>query len=146
MSTAPSAIADPTVGADWNPMMARRWWQALPEDLSMAERTARAGQLFMLLDALGLALGGEGWDLLLSGPLINKMEVPSVAIRYSLREAAQQRRVGDTVLLMLMTLGEAGPRAASPLALGSAVRTLRAVGLDAEARALAVEAIVEGGL
>jgi len=45
-----------------------------------------------------------------------------------------------------LALGEGGPVEAGPLALGSVLRSLRHVGLENHAQALAFEALVENGL
>lgn len=140
-----AAIADPDVAGEWRPGMAQKWWRALGDDTPVEQRAAWAGRLFLLLDSLGLDVGDDGWALLLDGPLTSATEVPAIGIRYSLRAAARARRTGETVLFALLTLGETGPADASPLAVASAIRTLRAVGLERDARTLALEAALESG-
>ena len=60
--------------------------------------------------------------------------------------ATTNLRVGETILLSLLVLGEAGPAQANPTVLHKVIKSLRNVGLDREARALAVEAAVASGL
>ena len=55
-------------------------------------------------------------------------------------------RGGETVLLALLALGEAGPARADPLVLAAVLPALSAVGLEREARALAIEAAIARGL
>ena len=55
-------------------------------------------------------------------------------------------RVGETVLLAMMTLGEGGPTKASPILLRQVLMSLRAVGFEPEARAIAIEAALAAGI
>jgi hypothetical protein len=50
------------------------------------------------------------------------------------------------VLLSLYALGDAGPGGANPIMLSRAISALRQVGLDSEARALALEAAIAAGV
>jgi hypothetical protein len=136
-------IADLAVDRDWHPILLQRWWATLPETMPDADRIAHAGRLFMVLDSLGYVVGRDGWALLLSGPLTVDVAIPAIGIRYGMRDAARAERLGDALLLAQLALGEAGPAGTSPLALGSVIRSLRALGLDAEARRLGVEAVLE---
>ncbi|WP_448189235.1 hypothetical protein [Azospirillum sp. sgz301742] len=60
--------------------------------------------------------------------------------------AVREGRVGETVLLALVLLGEAGPAGTPPATLARLAGALRAVGLEPDARALAREAIAAQGL
>lgn len=55
-------------------------------------------------------------------------------------------RLGETVLLALLALGDDGPAGASPLLLREVLISLRATGFEKEARALAVEAALAAGI
>jgi hypothetical protein len=99
----------------------------------------------MVLDALGERIDRGGWDLFLEAPVHVSVEVPNLGIRYGLRDAARAGQRGETVALAMLALGDAGPAGASALTLGLVVRALRAVGLDDDARAIALEALIEGG-
>lgn len=68
--------------------------------------------------------------------------MPAPAVLSNLRAAAAAGRRGETVGYALVVIGEGGPRAAHPAAIGEAIRALRAVGLDADARAIAAEALL----
>ena len=68
------------------------------------------------------------------------------ALWHSLRAAAADKRLGETVLLVLVALGQRDLAQASPLTLSAVIVALRQVGLDAEARALAVEAAIAAGV
>ena len=62
----------------------------------------------------------------------------------ALRNAAAARRIGETVLFSLIAL-DRGPGIADPGALAEALAALRQIGLEAEVRALAVEAAIANG-
>ncbi len=54
--------------------------------------------------------------------------------------------MGETVLLAMLILGEAGPAGANPMVLGRIITVLTSAGLESEARAMAVEAVLASGL
>jgi len=57
-----------------------------------------------------------------------------------------RERVGETVMLALLALGDDGPAGASPLLLREVLLSLHATGFDKEARDLAVEAALAAGI
>jgi hypothetical protein len=63
----------------------------------------------------------------------------------ALRNAATARRVGETVLFSLIALGDRGPGLSDPAALAEALAALRQIGLQADARALAIDAGLANG-
>jgi hypothetical protein len=69
------------------------------------------------------------------------MEVPVAA-----SQARSAARVGEIVLLSLIALGEGGPGQAEPIVLNKIMKSLSVIGLNAEVRALALEAAVAAGL
>ena len=71
---------------------------------------------------------------------------PDAALIHALSEASQLGRLGETVLLALLALGEAGPGEAHPLVLHAVLRALWRVDLANEARLLAIEAAVANGI
>ncbi|MDA1133058.1 MAG: antifreeze protein, partial [Proteobacteria bacterium] len=68
------------------------------------------------------------------------------AVFYALRNAADAGRLGETVLLALLALGDAGSEGAGPATLRLVIDALRRVGFAAEARAIALEAALAQGL
>ncbi len=96
----------------------------------------------VLLDALGLSLPPSVWDALLISGGLPGGDVAPVAVSQRLKLASSQGRVGETVLLTLAALSESGPDRAHPQTLSEAVRALRTVGLEREARRLAAEALM----
>jgi hypothetical protein len=71
---------------------------------------------------------------------------PDAALIYALSEASQLDKLGETVLLALLALGEEGPGGAHPLVLHEVLAALMRVNLKQEARLLAIEAAVANGI
>ena len=72
--------------------------------------------------------------------------MPQPAIWRALENAASGLRVGETVLLSLLAIGQAGPVQANPTVLRRVLISLRKIGMEKEARALALEAAIASGL
>lgn len=119
------------------------WLQLMAQD-SAIKAQEKAGVLLMLLDALGEPLPFEPDRHLLQN-FTKNMNMPSTAVVERMQEAAKAGRVGETVLLMLLTLEEEGAKS-HPLVLHEVIVGLRRIGLKQEARMLAVEAAIDAGL
>jgi hypothetical protein len=104
-----------------------------------APARARALMLYSVLQALGHPVETGAWTELLSTSA-DPSTAPDVALWHALNQAAERRQLGLTVLLTLLVLGDDNPGAAHPLTVTGAIKALRNVGLDREARALALEA------
>ena len=72
--------------------------------------------------------------------------MPSTVLWHGLERAAAAGRIGETVLLSLLALGEVGPPGANPVTLHGVMRALRRIGLGAAARRIALEAALARGL
>ena len=131
-------------GADmvWDAESAGLWWGSAPLDMDPAERASFAELAFMVLDASGRRIGAEGWAPFLDEPAFVETVVPNIGLRYGMRDAARDGRAGEALTLALILLGEGGPAAAGPVALGAVIRVLRAFDLDDDARAIAIEALI----
>ena len=138
-------ITDPEHTLPWSEQILDLWWQgqtALPP----RQRVARGRLLFALLEAMGQEVPDSFWSRLYSGPLVDAALAPNMAIWRGMVAAANAGRRGETVLMVLLAVGDEGVSRASPTVLGSAVASLRSVGLEREARALALEAALARGL
>ncbi len=71
---------------------------------------------------------------------------PPAAAWLDLAEAAQAKRIGETLLAAVIVAAPTGALSTDPVALFTAVSGLKRVGLDADARRLAVEAALAAGL
>ncbi len=132
----------PEVMAD-NPAEITAWLAQLnPED------KARKGAILLsALSALGYATPEAEWiNMTGDAGTAEAVVLPPTALLHLLMEASQSGRIGQTVLLSLICLGDEGKRLAEPFMLGLTVRALHTVGLQAEARALALEAALLAGI
>ncbi len=136
-------LAGSEEAADWSGERLTAWWEA---ERGRDGAAARAARLFTLFEALGEPVSGSLWEALLTGPQRATVVMPGPALWYRLEEAARGARKGETVLLSLLALGDGGPTQADPIVLRHVLGALGAVGLEAPARALAVEAAVAAGL
>jgi hypothetical protein len=119
-------------------------WRAareLPPD--QAER--RALVALDLLQAVGEKVPQTEWLSLSPVPAVTPAQ-PRPAVKAMLRAAAEGLRLGETVLLSLVALGETGLDKADPDSLNRVIAALRLVGLEKEARELAVEAALANGI
>ena len=96
-----------------------------------------------------VAIYGE-IGLSMSDRLVRERRHNRVALSTGFESAARfsssEGRVGETVLLSLLALGEVGPPGANPVTLHGVMRALRRIGLTAPARRIALEAALARGL
>ena len=122
-------------------------WLALRADEGGgAVALVRANWLAVLVDALGGPIDPEVWDHLLAAERSMAALAPAPALAHGLRAAAEGGQVGETVLMALLLLGNGGPAAAGLAVVGPVVAALETVGLQEEARAIALEAALAAGL
>jgi hypothetical protein len=125
----------------WDPTRFRLWKQA--QGPAAAVKTSI---LLALLEGLDRAAPDEAWDGLAKVEIDPAASLPSPAVLRRLEVAAATERRGAAVLAALATFGDEGPAGSHPLVLGMAIAGLRHIGLQAEARALALDAAVGAGL
>jgi hypothetical protein len=131
-------LADP-----FTPSLSEAALTALEEAAGRGRFTPEAlHRLATVLDALDVNVPLPLWEAANRAPPSTTGHLPPTGVLPRLAEAAKRGEVGHTVLLVLQTLGPGGPAAAQPIALGDAIRALRRVGLDADARAVAIDALL----
>lgn len=139
------AIANAELATEWTPEVLARW-VASQRELPEPVRQQRLSLMLSLLDGLDLVPDESAWEgLLLEGPLTETTYMPAPALWRGLERAAAAGRVGETVLLALLALGDLGPGGADPLTLRAVIAALANVGLDEHARAIALEAALTRG-
>ena len=99
-------------------------------------------RLATVLDALDIEVPIALWDAANRTPQPAAGYLPETGVLADLAQAAKRKEVGRTILLVMRSLGPDGPAGANILALGDAMRALKAVGLEADARGLALEALI----
>ena len=122
-------------------------WLALrAEEGERSVALVRANWLVALADALGGQIDPEVWDRLLAEGRPTAGHAPAPALAHGIRTAAEGGRLGESVLMALLMLGDGGPAAAGLATVGPVVSSLVSVGLRDEARAIALEAALAAGL
>ena len=99
-------------------------------------------RLATVLDALDIDVPIGLWDAANRLPQPASGYLPETGVLADLAQSAARGHAGRVILLVMRTLGPAGPEGANLLAIGGAVRALRRIGLEADARQLALEALV----
>jgi hypothetical protein len=103
----------------------------------------------VLYVALMTGLGDAAVDPLLPylviGPQPTGEGVPQSVLIDAMARSADAGRIGQTVLVALVVLGEGGTAQADPVTLGAVVAALRQIGLGQDARLIALEAAFAGG-
>ncbi len=129
----------------WDGAAVAKWRQAQATNSPAGDPAAR---LFAIFEGLGEPIGGS-WSLIGQGGTGGGAAgagAPDPALWFNLGDAASKRRIGETVLLALYALGTDGPGAVNPIMLSRSIASLRQIGLDAEARAIAIEAAIAAGV
>jgi hypothetical protein len=120
---------------------------AQPSTLSPAVVAERRAIMLSLLTGLGEQVSAAEWLPLMGGPAKQDNVRPLAPYIWNgLNLAARDKRTGEAAALVLIALGEDGPGKVSAPSLQQVIDVLRAVGREADARALAVEAALVLGL
>ncbi len=128
-----------------DPEILGRWRVARLKQSDGEATRAQMAMLFTLFDALGQTVPADAWDGLVKGAAPAQTVMPDPAVWSALGRAAADKRRGAAVALALIALGQAGPAKASPMTLAAVIGALRQVGLDGDARAIALEAAAPAG-
>lgn len=121
-------------------------WLAVQRTLDPETAEHRAGLALTLLKALGAEVPERYWQDLVQPPRRHKASMPQAAYPQALEQAAKGSRVAETILLLILMAGSAMPAENEAGLLEAAISALRTIGLEAEARSLALEAALAHGL
>ena len=146
----------------WADRTSLRQWRALIDIADPARRTGRPPSLVAIeemamqgglgavtvhrlatvLDALDIDVPMGLWEAAGRAPQPADGYLPETGVLADLAQASKRGEGGRTILLVMRTLGASGPKGANILALGDAIRALKRVGLENDARQLALEALI----
>ncbi|KAB2850631.1 MAG: hypothetical protein F9K44_04285 [Hyphomicrobiaceae bacterium] len=98
-------------------------------------------RLITVLDALEFDIPIPLWEAASRTPQPSKGYLPETGLLAHLKSATADKRYGLAVLLTMRALGPEGAEGAHIIALGDSIRALKAVGLEPDARRLALEAL-----
>lgn len=136
-------LAGSPEAAAWKEPDLQAWWEATQD----AERPrGQAATLFALLAATGDPVPPAMWEALIDASERTTVAMPTPALWFKLESAARAGRVGETVLIALLALGEGGTAQTDPIIAAKVLEALGAVGLKDDVRALALETAVAAGL
>ncbi|PCI52023.1 MAG: hypothetical protein COB49_00200 [Alphaproteobacteria bacterium] len=127
----------------WSKEILDLWWNGQMV-LSPNRRKEKASLFYSVVEALGYTVPESMWQELI-GPLAQENSHPiPVAIWRDLIRAVEGKRQGETILLCLLA-SEGGAAGLDPTGASAVIRALRSVGLDREARGLALEILTSNG-
>ncbi len=106
----------------------------------------RVSLAYVVLQALGHEVAQETWRMLVRADSFVQTPIPDVSVRRAMAAAAEAGGRGETALLALLALGANGPATADSAVLADVLANLNMVGLSADARALAMETVIDAGL
>ena len=117
--------------------------------LSTTEEAAHAGQfspdtlhrLVTILDALKYDVPIGLWNRASSAPQPKSGHLPETGVLSELQAASGNRQYGKVILYSIIALGRDGPPGAHMIALGDSIKAMSAIGLQDEARSIALEAL-----
>ena len=131
-----------------DPARLLRWFEARRQaDAEAASRQAAA--FYTLLEATGRAVPAGLWQALLDRPFAGTVTGGNrlnPVWTHSLEAASTGARIGETVLLVTVGAGDAGEENLRLADAARMISALRRVGLEADARRLAVETAMAAGL
>ncbi|MBI1239978.1 MAG: hypothetical protein GC199_11630 [Alphaproteobacteria bacterium] len=137
------AVADPNALQLLRTQQALSWLVAAATTRAPGDPVLRRVELEVgIMDALGFPVPGDVRAQVLQGPLGGQGFIPTTAVMTGLPAASSENRVGETALYALAGLGQLGPAASHPQTIATVVRALKLVGLEADARAIALEALL----
>lgn len=110
------------------------------------EETERLVATLTILDGLGVPVSPEVWRGLAALPAASVHTSPGPAFRKGLAVAADQKRVGEGLVLALAGLGDTALEDLAPTGIADIARALKALGFVSEARGFAAEAAAAQGL
>jgi hypothetical protein len=120
------------------------WWQGQMAQPRI-DRSRHGTVLMAVLEGLGQPVQQSFWGGLYDGADAGEGALPPLPVWRGLVAAGDAGRLGETVLLSLVVLGDGGPGGANPAALVDVLKALEKVGLQRDARALALEALIAAG-
>jgi hypothetical protein len=137
------AISGQVLPSPFSQEQASDVWSGLTDNFSRADKEKRASRLLVLLSAMGIEPKAGSWkNIISSESLYMEEKIPSAALRYQLHDAAKNKRIAEVVAISLIILGSEGPSKSGLVALNAVIRALREVGLEVDAREIAIEAAI----
>lgn len=128
----------------WSDSILNLWWNGQMV-LSPENRDAKATLLYALAEAFGYSVADDKWAELITENHIEGIQSIPLAVWREMIKAVGENKPGEAVLLSLIAMGQSGPGSLDASGLSTVIRLLRSVGLEQEARNVAIEALVANG-
>lgn len=125
----------------WSDSILNLWWNGQMV-LSPENRDAKATLFYALAEAFGHSVADDKWSELITENHFADVQSIPLAVWRELIKAVGENKPAEAVLLGLIALGQDGPSSIDASGLSTIVRLLRSVGLEQEARQVAIEALV----
>ena len=110
-----------------------------------AEARADAEMVYSLFTAFGVEVPEKFWNNLLTQPYVVSSGVPSAAIVHKLIQGIATGQRAMVASLVIISNGTLDSDHRNAVSLGQSIAALRAVGLESDARRIAIETILESG-
>ena len=98
-------------------------------------------RLATVLDALDVQVPIPLWEAASRTPQPDGGHLPETGVLSQLQDAAKKKEIARTILLAMRAIGPDGAEGAHMIALGDAIRSLKRIGLERDARRLGFEAL-----
>ncbi len=132
----------PMVINRFTPLRFKRWEETRSPGRLSADKTLVLSTLTALDETVTIA----DWMSLMDRQTQRSSDFPSPQIWNGLIDASVNQRVGESILFALIALGENGPSNVSPIVLSHVILAMIRIGMEDEARQIAVEAAIIQGL
>ncbi|HEV3174616.1 MAG TPA: hypothetical protein VGZ72_01425 [Stellaceae bacterium] len=133
---------------DTGPAWPKDGLRSILEGLQPKDATLEPGKLVLagaLLQSVGEPIKPADWAALVALPPAAGAPLPNAALWIDGREAVAGRRLGEALLDTLVMAQAGGRLSSEPIVIAEAVARLNALGMDVEARHLALEAALAAG-
>lgn len=121
----------------WSPRKMEKWWLG-KKGLADQQKADIVMKLYTLLDLFDGNISEKEWQKFY---YLEADSIPKSVLSMALQEAADQKKIGETVLFALLTLGDKPVSKLDFQALKAVIESLQEVGLEKEAKAIAKEAL-----
>jgi len=132
----------PTMMNRFTPLRFTRW----EESRSPGRLAGDTVLILSTMSALGETVTASDWFSVMDRRTQVSTSIPAPHIWQGLALAAENGRTGEAIVLALLAMDGTGPAGVSPVVLAKVIESLRTVGLEEDARRLAVEAALVQGL
>ncbi|MCC3861813.1 hypothetical protein [Pseudemcibacter aquimaris] len=125
----------------WSADILDLWWNGQMV-LSPENREGRATLFYSVAEALGHSVGDAKWQELISNNSLEGTRPISLGVWREMVRAVGENKPAEAIILSLIAMGEDGPGKLDAAGVSTVIRLLRSFGLEQEARAVALEALV----